>query len=86
MAKALVKTQVPGRFPCSPATILLFRCVVRDFFRLTESQYPVYDSIDLLSLVPMLRFDCLQIAFDNMLKFVKLQLGACILIGKLIRR
>lgn len=84
-SRALVKTQLSDKFPCCPSGLLV-QSVVVIFFRLTlESQYLLFDSTDLSSFAPMLRLAFLFWRV-NILKFVTLQLDACILIGKLIRR
>lgn len=76
---ARVKTQLSDRFPDSTGSSR-YQSVLSIFFRL------IADSSERL-LVPMILLAVLhKMRLDSMLKFVLVQLDACILIGKLIRR
>lgn len=77
---ARVKTQLSDRFPDSTVGSSRYQSVLSIFFRL------IADSSERV-LVPMMLLALLhKMRLDTMLKFVLVQLDACISIGKLIRR
>lgn len=77
---ARVKTQVSDSFPDKTVGSSRYQSVLSIFFRL------IAVSAERV-LVPMCRLAVLQIMrLDSILKIVLVQLDACILIGKLIRR